>query len=52
MGKALLEVALALWLSPAAHTAAPAERILFVSNRTGPTQIYAADPAGKVTSSE
>src|SRR5262245_33874871 len=44
MRKALLGVALALWLAPAAD-AAP--HILFVSNVAGPTQIYAADPAGK-----
>jgi hypothetical protein len=47
MRKALLGVALALWLAPAGHAAAPGQRLLFVSNRTGPTQIYAADPAGK-----
>lgn len=47
MRKAVIGVALALWAVPPAHAAAPAQRILFVSNRTGPTQIYAVDPSGK-----
>jgi hypothetical protein len=47
MRKAVIGVALALWLVPAAHAAGPVQRLLFTSNRTGPTQIYVADPAGK-----
>jgi hypothetical protein len=44
MRKALLGVALALWAAPAAHAAAPT-RILYASDWSGPTQIFAADPA-------
>jgi hypothetical protein len=44
MRKALLGVALALWLAPPAHAAAPS-RLLYASDWNGRTQIFAADPA-------
>ena len=47
MRVALLGVAAALWLAPSAHAAAARTRLLFTSNRSGPTQIYATDPFGR-----
>jgi hypothetical protein len=44
---ALLGVAAALWLAPSVHAAAAKTRLLFTSNRSGPTEIYAADPSGR-----
>src|SRR5215467_14029578 len=43
---ALLGVAAALWLAPSAHAAA-ATRILYLSNWSGHTEVYAIDASGK-----
>jgi hypothetical protein len=45
MRKALLGVALALWLAPPAH--AGRSRLLYTGNWTGHPEIYAIDPSGK-----
>jgi WD40 repeat protein len=46
MRKALLGVALALWLAPPAHAANPT-RVLYSSDWTGHPEIFAVDPTGK-----
>ena len=46
MRKAVLGIALALGLAPAAHAAAPT-RILYAGDWTGHTEIFAVDPARK-----
>jgi hypothetical protein len=48
MRRALLGVALALWIAPAAHASA-ATRVLYTSDWSGHTEIYAVDPAGRVS---
>jgi hypothetical protein len=46
MRKALLGVALALWLAPPAH-ATTATRVLYAGDWTGQMEIFAVDPTGK-----
>jgi WD40 repeat protein len=46
MRKALCGVALALWIAPAAPASA-ATRVLYTSDWSGHTEIYAVDPAGR-----
>jgi Tol biopolymer transport system component len=47
MRKALLGLALALWFAPAAAAAPGTARLLFQSDWSGTSEIYAADPSGR-----
>ncbi|HEU5279616.1 MAG TPA: hypothetical protein VFU26_12020 [Gaiellaceae bacterium] len=44
MRRALLGVALALWIVPAGHAAAPT-RLIYTSDRTGIREVYSLDPS-------